>query len=184
MIYTESELKKKIYKMIEEFESEVVEFKEATSNYSFNDIGRYFSALGNEANIRGLNEAWLIFGITNDKQIKGTNYRKDGNLQSLKKEITNGTNEKLTFYDIYCIEMEGKRVIAFQIPPAIPGIVTTWHGASYAREDESLVPLPMNKIDLIRSQVGRDWSKEIVPEATIDDLDSEAIAYARKMFIR
>ena len=39
MIYTESELKKKIYKMIEEFESEVVEFKEATSNYSFNDIG-------------------------------------------------------------------------------------------------------------------------------------------------
>lgn len=119
--------------MIEEFESEVVEFKEATSNYSFNDIGRYFSALGNEANIRGLNEAWLIFGITNDKQIKGTNYRKDGNLQSLKKEITNGTNEKLTFYDIYCIEMEGKRVIAFQIPPAIPGIVTTWHGASYAR---------------------------------------------------
>ena len=80
--------------------------------------------------------------------------------------------------------MEGKRVIAFQIPPAIPGIVTTWHGASYARVDESLVPLPMNKIDLIRSQVGRDWSKEIVPEATIDDLDSEAIAYARKMFIR
>lgn len=86
MIYTESQLKKKIYKMIEEFESEVVEFKEATSNYSFNDIGRYFSALGNEANIRGLNEAWLIFGITNDKQIKGTNYRKDGNLQSLKKK--------------------------------------------------------------------------------------------------
>ena len=88
MIYTDSELKKKIYKMIEDFESEVVEFKEATSNYSFNDIGKYFSALGNEANIRGLNEAWLIFGITNDKQIKGTNYRKDGNLQSLKKYYT------------------------------------------------------------------------------------------------
>ena len=42
----------------------------------------------------------------------------------------------------------------------------------------------MNKIDLIRSQVGRDWSKEIVSEATIDDLDPEAVAYARKMFIR
>ena len=33
MIYTESELKKKIYKMIEEFESEVVEFKEASWTY-------------------------------------------------------------------------------------------------------------------------------------------------------
>ncbi|QWT53025.1 RNA-binding domain-containing protein [Eubacterium sp. MSJ-33] len=184
MIYTDSELKKKIYKMIENFESEVVEFKEATSNYSFNEIGKYFSALGNEANIRGFNEAWLIFGVTNDKQIKGTNYRKDGNLQSLKKEITNGTNERLTFYDIYCIEMEEHRIVAFQIPPAIPGIVTTWQGASYARENESLVPLPMNKIDLIRSQVGRDWSKEIVPDATMDDLDPEAVAYARKMFVR
>ena len=112
MIYTESELKKKIYKMIEEFESEVVEFKEATSNYSFNDIGRYFSALGNEANIRGLNEAWLIFGITNDKQIKGTNYRKDGNLQSLKKEITNGTNENSLFMIYIALKWKGRRVIA------------------------------------------------------------------------
>lgn len=184
MIYTESELIKKIYKMIEDFESEVVEFKEANTSYSFNDIGKYFSALGNEANIRGLNEAWLIFGIANNKVIKGTNYRKDGNLQSLKKEITNGTNERLTFYDIYSVEMEGKRVVAFQIPPAIPGIVTTWQGASYARENESLVPLPINKIDLIRSQVGRDWSKEIVSEATIDDLDPQAVAYAREMFIK
>jgi len=36
------------------------------------------------------------------------------------------------------LKMENKRIVAFQIPPAIPGIVTTWHGASYAREDESL----------------------------------------------
>ena len=55
MIYTESELKKKIYKMIEEFESEVVEFNEATINYSFNVIGIYFSVLVNEAIISGLN---------------------------------------------------------------------------------------------------------------------------------
>lgn len=184
MIYTDVELKKKIYDLINDFESEVVEFKEANTSYSFNDIGKYFSALSNEANIRGLNEAWLIFGITNDKQIKGSNYRKDGNLQSLKKEITNGTNERLTFYDIYCVELDRKRIVVFQIPPAIPGIVTTWQGASYARENESLVPLPMNKIDLIRSQIGRDWSKEIVPDATIEDLDAQAIAYAREMFIK
>lgn len=54
--------------MIEIFESEVVEFKEAKSNYSFNDIGKYFSALSNEANIRGLQEAWLIFCISDNKR--------------------------------------------------------------------------------------------------------------------
>lgn len=78
--------------------------------------------------------------------------------------------------------MEKCRIVAFQIPPAIPGIPTTWNGAAWARENESLVPLPMNKVDLIRSQVGMDWSKEIVKDATIDDLDPEAVAYARKMF--
>ena len=63
MIYTDSQLKEKLVQMIKDFESEVVEFKEARSNYSFNDIGKYFSALSNEANIRGFQEAWLIFGI-------------------------------------------------------------------------------------------------------------------------
>ena len=182
MIYTDVELKIKIYEMLKDFETEVVEFKEANNNYSFKDIGKYFSALGNEANIRGKNEAWLIFGITNNGEFKGSDYRKSGNLQSLKKEIANNTNERLTFLDIYELTMEKCRIVAFQIPPAIPGIPTTWNGAAWARENESLAPLPMNKVDLIRSQVGMDWSKEIVKEATLDDLDPEAVAYARKMF--
>lgn len=33
----------------------------------------------------------------------------------------------------------------------------------------------MNKVDLLRSQIGMDWSKEIVEDATIEDLDEEAI---------
>ena len=36
MIYTDIQLKEKIIQMIESFESEVVEFKEAKTNYSFN----------------------------------------------------------------------------------------------------------------------------------------------------
>lgn len=182
MIYTDSQLKEKIIQMIESFESEVIEFKEARTNYSFNDIGKYFSALSNEANLRGLQEAWLVFGISDDKRYVGTEFRKQGNLQSLKKEIVNGTNERLTFLEIYELTIEKCRVIAFQIPPAIRGIPTTWQGAAYAREHESICPLPMNKVDLIRSQIGMDWSKEIVEEATIEDLDKDAIKKARELF--
>jgi ATP-dependent DNA helicase RecG len=182
MIYTDNQLKTKIIQMIEAFESEVVEFKEAKSNYSFNDIGKYFSALSNEANIRGLQEAWLIFGISDDKQFVGTEFRKQGGLQNLKKELVNGTNERLTFMEIYELTMEKCRVIAFQIPAAIRGIPTTWQGAAYAREYESVCPLPMNKVDLIRSQIGMDWSKEIVMDARIEDLDEEAIKKARELF--
>lgn len=184
MIYTENHLMEKVMQMIENFEDEVVEFKEAKTNYSFKDIGKYFSALGNEANIRDRKEAWLIFGVTNKKEIIGTEYRKDGSLQRLKKEIVIGTNERLTFMEIYELELDGKRIVAFQIPPALRGIPTTWNGAAYAREDESTCPLPMDKVDLIRSQVGVDWSKEIVENADMDDLDPEAVNYARTLFLK
>ena len=182
MIYTDAQLKEKIIQMLVSFENEVVEFKEARSNYHFNDIGKYFSALSNEANLRGLQEAWLIFGISDDKRIVGTDFRKQGGLQNLKKEIVNGTNERLTFMEIYDLNLEKCRVIAFQIPPAIRGIPTTWQGAAYAREHESVSPLPMNKVDLIRSQIGMDWSKEIVENATFEDLDKEAVKKARELF--
>lgn len=182
MIYTDIQLKEKISQMMESFESEVIEFKEARTNYSFNDIGKYLSALSNEANLRGLQEAWLVFGISDDKRYVGTEFRKQGNLQSLKKEIVNGTNERLTFLEIYELIIEKCRVIVFQIPPAIRGIPTTWQGAAYAREHESICPLPMNKVDLIRSQIGMDWSKEIVEDATIEDLDERAIEKARELF--
>lgn len=181
MIYTDIQLKEKISQMMESFESEVIEFKEARTNYSFNDIGKYFSALSNEANLRGLQEAWLVFGISDDKRYVGTEFRKQGNLQSLKKEIVNGTNERLTFLEIYELIIEKCRVIVFQIPPAIRGIPTTWQGAAYAREHESICPLPMNKVDLIRSQIGMDWSKEIVEDATIEDLDERAIEKAKEV---
>ena len=57
-----------------------------------------------------------------------------------------------------------------------------WQGAAYAREHESICPLPMNKVDLIRSQIGVDWSKEIVGDATIEDLDEKALKKARELF--
>lgn len=187
MIYSTEQLKIKILEMINVFEAEAVEFKEARVNYSFNDIGKYFSALSNEANLRSLKDAWLIFGVTNQKEICGSSYRKDkkgGSLQSLKKEIASSTNERLTFLEIYEVEIEGCRIVAFQIPPAIPGIPTTWHGAAYAREGESTCPLPVNKMDIIRNQLGIDWSKEIVEDATLDDLDPDAVLYARQLFAK
>lgn len=86
--------------------------------------------------------------------------------------------------EIYELEMEWHRIVAFQIPPATRGIPTTWQGAAYAREDENLCPLPIDKMDLIRSQVGVDWSQQIVENASFDDLDSEAVAMAKELFLK
>ncbi|MFZ2890317.1 ATP-binding protein [Sulfuricurvum sp.] len=73
------------------FETEVLEFKEAKNNFDSNDLGKYFSALSNEANLKGHDEAWLIFGVKDkDKSIVGTQFRADqAKLHSLKAEIAN-----------------------------------------------------------------------------------------------
>ena len=73
-------------RLIAEWEGECVEFKDANDNFSTPDIGKYFSALSNEANLRGLTAAWLVFGVDNRTRcVIGTDYRRDRErLHSLK----------------------------------------------------------------------------------------------------
>lgn len=182
MFCSEAELIAVVQNVCQQKESEVIELKEATSNFHFKDLGKYFSALSNEANLRHKEFALLLFGITDEGKIKGTSYRNDGKLQSLKKEIADCTNQRMTFREIYELSIEEKRVIAFIIPPALSGIPTTWNGASYAREHDSVCALSLDKLDDIRHQTGPDWSKTLVPEAKYDDLDQEAVDYACKLF--
>ncbi len=41
-----------------------------------NNPGKYFSALGNEANLKGRECGWLVFGVRdNPREIVGSNYR-------------------------------------------------------------------------------------------------------------
>lgn len=81
-------------------EDEVVEFKRAGYDYSTDRIGQYFAALPNEANLRGLACAWLVFGIDNKRRaVVGTDSRpKSDRLQGLKHQISENTqlSEALT----------------------------------------------------------------------------------------
>ena len=164
-------------------EDEVVEFKKAENSFSFDDLGKYFSALSNEANLRDKDFGWLVFGVHDKtREILGTSY-KNGmkSLQKLKNDLSQHTTDRNTFRDIYELEVEGKRVLLFQIPAAPRGIPMAWQGHFYARRGESLVALDMSKYEEIRRQtVNEDWSAEIVANATIDDLDTKAIAKARE----
>ena len=74
------------------------------------------------------------------------------------------------------------RVLMFKIPAAVAGMPTEWNTRYYARNGESLVPLQQYKIDTIRNQDRRDWSKLIISGATIEHLDKEAIAFAREKY--
>ena len=169
------EIKNILLSLIKENEKEYVEYKEAKNNFDFNELGRYFSALSNGANLVGKQYAWLVFGVSDKThEFVNTNYRKGANLNSLKKEITQSTNDNMTFMDIYEFEIDSNRVIMFKIPAAI-GVPTTWKNIAYDRNDESLIPLNDVKRDTILSTVNVDWTRQIISDLTVDDLDKNAI---------
>ncbi|WP_153797634.1 RNA-binding domain-containing protein [Foetidibacter luteolus] len=167
-------------------ETETVEFKEAKNDFHFDKLGKYFSALSNEANLKSTTEAWLVFGIENlHKSIVGTNYRNQNraSLDRLKGEIASKTSNRITFLEIYELNLPEGRVLLFQIPPAPKGIPIAWDGHYYGRDGEELSPLNLEEIERIRKQASRvDWSAEICREATISDLDEKAILLAKENY--
>ena len=179
--------------LMDRWEYEIVEFKEAKGGYDTDKIGRYFSAISNEANLRQQQYGWLIFGVGEEQKVKtkkivGTAYKKGDNslLERFKYEISKDTANGMTFYDIIEIfpKVNGKeyRVLMFKIPAAATGIPTDWKTNYYERAGESLVPLKQYKIDAIRSQERRDWSKRVLEQAGIENLDKDAIALARENY--
>lgn len=179
--------------LMKRWEYEIVEFKEAKGGYDTDKIGRYFSAISNEANLRQQQYGWLIFGVgeeqkTKTKKIVGTAYKTGDNslLERFKYEISRDTTNGMTFYDIIEIFpiVNGKeyRVLMFKIPASATGIPTDWKTNYYERAGESLVPLKQYKIDAIRSQERRDWSKRVLEQAGIEHLDKDAVALAREKY--
>ena len=179
----------RIYELFEKlryhYEDEVIEFKKAENNFDFDDLGKYFSALSNEANLRNQEFAWLVFGVHDKtREVVGTSYKNSSVcLQRLKQDLAQHTIGNNTFREIFDLQIEGKRILLFQIPAAPNGIPIAWKGHFYGRHGESLVALDMNKYDEIRRQtIVEDWSSIIIPEATIEDLDKAAIVKARIEF--
>ena len=172
------------------FETEVIEFKEAKNDFSFEELRKYFSALSNEANLHNVECAWLVFGVEDKKhKVVGTNYRLDDkSLNNLKEEIAKHTTGNISFIEIYkCSRKDqdgnDKRILIFQIPAAPKGIPTTFKRINYGRDGEALVGLSTEEFERIRSQnVQTDWSAGIVPDATIEDLDESAIKKAYELY--
>lgn len=180
----------KLKKLLDEFvalpsETEWLEFKEAKDDYDFGKLGKYFSALSNEANLKSKPSGWLIFGIEDKtRKIVGTQYRLARNtLDNLKQEIANKTTNRITFIEIHELHLPEGRVIMFQIPAAPKGIPIAWEGHYYGRDSQTIGALNLQEIEQIRNQVKTyDWSAQVCDGATIHDLNKDAIIKAREKY--
>lgn len=64
--------------LMERWETEIVEFKEAKGGYSEDKIGQYFSAISNEANLKNQQYGWFVLGVSEEhtKHPVGTSFKK------------------------------------------------------------------------------------------------------------
>lgn len=182
MIKSYKELCDILNELIKNSENECVEFKRAENDFDIDKLGKYFSAISNEATLKNKQYGWIVFGI-DDKTHTFTNtrYHYDNNFNSVKKQISDNTTDNVTFIEIYNLDIEDNRVIMFQVPAA-SGTPMNWKGFPYGRNGESICSLTPNKIEQIKATANYDWSRQIIETATIDNLDVEAIKLARIQF--
>ncbi len=165
-------------------EAATVEFK---SNLDKADeIGQYISALANSAVLEGHDRAWLLWGVEDGThEVKGSQFdpfaRKEGN-QALIMWLQQMTLPRADFTFHGCDHPQGK-VVMLGIHPARSAPIA-FQKLRYVRIDSHKTKLSEHpdKEARLWAMLGQkeDWSGEVVPGATLDDLDPEAIEVARK----
>lgn len=167
-------------------EPDTVEFK---SNLDEPDlIGQYISALANTAALLGRDRAWMVWGVEDARHaVKGTTFdpfhRKMGN-QALVMWLQAMTQPRADFA-FHEVQHPQGRVVMLEIHPARSAPVAFQH-VRYVRIDSHKVRLSehADKEARLWALLGlkEDWSGEVVPGATLDDLDAEAVNAARLHF--
>ena len=165
-------------------ETEWVEFK--NDNHPPQAIGEYISALANAACLKYKPKAYLLYGIQDKTyEVVGTSFdpyntKGKGN-QDLLPWITAGLIPNPGF-EVFIVEHPGGRVVIFEIDPA-RGTPVSFYGKSFIRVGSSKTNLKrhLDKERAIWTR-GSDWSAEVCKDATIEDLDPEAVAKAREQF--
>lgn len=165
-------------------ENEWVEFKTGTATTN-EKTGQYISAISNAACLAHQAFGYFVFGVVDDThEVVGTTYkfknRKEEN-QELELWIRRLLHPSVNFqhftcqYGVFYLEV-------YKIPAAI-GEPTHFKKIPYIRFDSSLTDLrnyPHHIKEIYNSQ--EDWSAKIIKKATVNDLDLDAVRYAKEKF--
>ena len=168
------------------------EFKNLKNSFCGNekdDVISYVSAI---ANMEG---GHLVIGVKDKTlEIVGTDISRltfngqPANTQSatfkLTEQCTYLSSEGLSIEE-FVTDDTNKRVWIIHIPKHLPRRPVLAHKKAWQRIEDSLVEMTSERMSVILEEpiyTTKDWSAEIVADATIDDLDEVAIAKARMMF--
>lgn len=165
-------------------ELEWLEFKQGDATDA-QRLGKYISGLANAANYNNVPFGYLVFGIKDETlDIVGTNYNylnKKEKGSELDFYIRRNLSPSVHFQHFVC-DYDGNKIEIFKISAA-QNIPVLFENEAYIRVATSLTELkkyPDRMRAILNSHI--DWSAEIVPNATLEDLDTYAIQKARDIY--
>lgn len=145
------------------------------------DIISYVSAIAN------MDGGYLVIGVKDKTlEIIGTdtyNYDRQKAILRLKERCANLSSEGLDIEE-FVTDDTAKKVWVIHIPKHRPKLPVYAHDKAWQRIEDSLVELTQERLNAILEENSPtfDWSAEIVEEATLDDLDANALAKARNEY--
>ena len=177
-------------------EAEWLEFKSARQQFDLDALGRYVSALANEAKLAGRDAAWLVFGVLDRRDpasglrpVCGSRFAADaGHRNDIKQRVAQGTAPSVSLAEHLEVHhpdcAPGSRVLLWRVPAAPAGMPVAWRGHYYGRDGEALGALALHELEAIRAQSAlRDWSAVCV-DGGWDLLEPAALARARELYRR
>ncbi len=155
-------------------EGEHLEFKAAENRYDFEALTRYCVALANEQG------GTFILGVTDKRPRQPLGTRAFQNLERTKAGLVERLHLRIKTEEF---EYDSKRIVIFHVPSRPIGMPMQYKGTYWMRGGEALVPMSPDQLKRIFDESVPDFSAEICPAATLDDLAPEAIETFRRRWI-
>lgn len=156
-------------------EDEHLEFKEAKSGYDVDKLTQYCCALANEGG------GHIILGVTDKlpRQIIGSNAFM--NLVDIKSKLIQRLQIRI---DVGELLAESRRVLIFTVPSRPIGVPIQYNKVYWMRRGEELVAMTPDMLKRIFNEGEPDFSAKICSQATLTDLNTDAISHFRELWIR
>ena len=173
-----------------EGESEWLEFKtnisESHASITYERVGCYLSGLSNSACLKYQDHGYLVLGVQDGIwEVVGTNLvmpEAKINNQNYELWLRKNLDPMLNFEIEEFDYAPGVHIVIFEIP-ATRSVPVEFKNEAYVRIGSNLTKLK-DFPDFLRQifNSGIDWTAQVVEDATIEDLDRDAIAEARKQY--